>query len=110
MTGIPFRNAETAWFWCVRMQQERWAGYRPDGSGSGRPCDIDDVWLALKRLHRTGAIPVRTIRTLIHYGLKQVPPDRRVDPMGLQAWDQGLDRLYTVLVEKGVVEMRQSHH
>ena len=89
------------------MQGEGLLGYRPDGSGSDRACDIDDIPVAFLRLRHSGKINEYEARTLLVYGVKQVVPDRRVDPRGLQAWSCALDRLYTLLVKKGIVERRR---
>ena len=104
MAMTPFRNAEQAWFWFCRMQQERLNGLRPNGNGAGRPCDIDDIALSFRRLCRSEKITHKQETAMVIYGFAQRPPDKRVDPMGLQSWTAGLDRLHTKLAEKGIVE------
>lgn len=86
------------------MQAERRSGHKALGVGPGRPCDIDDIALAYRRLVVAGKLDRRHERALVDYGMAQRPPDRRVDPMGVVAWDEALDRLSTVLVAKGIVE------
>lgn len=106
--SIQFLSAEDAWFWYCRMQRERHLGYRPNGSGGFRPCDIDDIALVFSRLCSAGKITDRHVNAMLRYGCQQVRPDRRVDPRGLQAWDEGMDLLYTPLAHKHIVELRKN--
>lgn len=107
LNATPFRNAEDAWFWYCRMQVERNAGFKPNGNGSMRACDIDDIALVVMRLCRKGSITSHHVRVLANYGIQQLRPDRRVDPMGLQVWDYALDRMHTHLAEKQIIEIPQ---
>lgn len=101
----PFQNVQEAWFWYCRMQGERDAGFKPNGNGAERPCDIDDIALIVTRLRRNGIITMKHISTLTKYGQLQSLPDRRVDPYGLKLWDSALDRIHTHMVAKGIVEL-----
>lgn len=105
----PFRTAEDAWFWYSTMQRERALGHKASGSGPGRPCDIDDIYIAATRLRVANVLTDRHISIMAIYGLQQRPPDRRVDPRGLQAWSEAMDRLHTPLAAKGIVEPKQQY-
>jgi hypothetical protein len=90
------------------MQIERRLGHKPNGGPSARPCDIDDIALVFLRLHKRNALHTRHVAAMHTYGMAQRPPDRRVDPRGLQAWTEAMDILYTPLAKKGIVELRHT--
>jgi hypothetical protein len=102
---VPFRSADEAWWWYCLMQAERRAGHKSSGSGPGRPCDIDDVALAFNRLRRSKRILNHHVEVMVRYGHAQRPPDRRIDPRGLQAWNEGIDALHTLLAQKNIIEV-----
>ena len=103
ITGEPFATTEEAWFWACRMQVERRAGMRPDGRGSHRPCDIDDVFMAASEMVRRRRLGKIACGILVTYGLKQCPPDYRYEAGRLKAWDAMMDHLTTELRGKGIV-------
>ena len=103
----PFRTAEEAWFWYVRAQRARRDGQRFDGPGAlARPCSADDVYLAALRLVRGGTLRLWHLRTLLAFGFQDRPPDARVsaEERDARLWDEALDRLTTVLRQKGIIE------
>lgn len=103
-----FESAEAAWFWFVRCQQVRREGARIEAcaGSTGRPCDPDDVYRAADRLLRSGTIGSAHVRILGQYGLLQKAPDPRCDEQARAAkfWAEAIDRLSTLLREKGIVE------
>lgn len=103
----PFRSTEEAWFWFIRCQRARLEGARFEGvSATVRPCDPDDVYRAIMALVRRGALRLAHLRVLLDYGFRDRPPDGRVagETKAARLWDEGLDRLTTVLKGKGIVE------
>lgn len=107
-TAVPFHDAEEAWFWFVRCQVVRREGAHLKSAGQGgcRPCDPDDIYRALMRLLRVGTLCQCHLRVLGEFGLKGRPPDAR-DPQegrAFKLWYEALDRLTTILSEKGVIQ------
>lgn len=106
LATTAFTSAEEAWFWFVRCQQIRRDGARFDHSSNlQRPCDPDDVYLAAMSLHRRGLLTVPHMTVLGRFGLRGHPPDARCrdEQRAARLWDEALDRLSTVLREKGIV-------
>jgi hypothetical protein len=106
VSGAPFPSAEEAWFWFVRCQVVRRDGARFAASGSlHRPCDPDDVYVAIAALRRRRLLNGRHLETLGHFGLKGKPPDPRCreEETAARLWDEALDRLTTALRDKGIV-------
>jgi len=104
----PFSNAEEAWFWFIRCQKARADGARFEaGMGAtGRPCDPDDLYRAVKHLERKRRITLEHLRTLADFGLRERPPDPRCreEEHPARLWDEALDKLSTVLRTKGIIE------
>lgn len=105
--GEPFASAEEAWFWFMQCLRARHDGAR-FVAGAGlvpRPCDPDDIWRALDRLHRRRRLQRSHLLVLRHFGERlMVPdPDRRTEADAARLWDEALDRLGTVLRAKGIV-------
>lgn len=104
--SAPFDNAEEAWFWFVRCQQVRRAGARfTDSGGLRRPCDPDDIYVAAVNLQRRGILAGSHLKVLGSFGLRGHPPDARCreEAWAARLWDEALDRLNTILCEKGIV-------
>ena len=79
------------------------------GGNSGqvrRPCDPDDLYRVAIALARGGVIRSQHLFVLGKYGLCERPPDPRCrnEQEAFQLWDEALDRLTTVLRQKGIVE------
>lgn len=106
---IPFNDAEEAWFWYVRCQRLRDIGatLRDRTGTSARPCDPDDLYRAVITLARTGRISRTHLGVLGRFGIEDRPPDPRcAEEMGAaRLWDEALDRLTTVLRQKGIVRL-----
>ena len=108
LSTTPFPSTEEAWFWFVRCQQIRRDGARFSGSSEvvRRPCDPDDLYRAAMSLARQGVIRSQHLFVLGTYGLQGRPPDPRCrhENSAFQLWDEALDRLTSVLRQKGIVE------
>ena len=104
----PFGSAEEAWFWFVRCQKARVDGARFEAVPGAivRPCDPDDIYRAVRDLHRRQVIGRRHIRVLERYGMMERPPDERCreEARSYAFWDEALDRLTTVLKSKAIVQ------
>lgn len=105
----PFNNAEEAWFWYVRCQRLRDMGatLRDRTVTSARPCDPDDLYRAVITLARTGRIGRSHLGVLRRFGIEDRPPDPRCseEQGAARLWDEALDRLTTVLRQKGIVRL-----
>jgi hypothetical protein len=106
LSGVPFDSAEQAWFWFVRCQMVRRDGARlPASGGMQRPCDPDDIYVALLALQRRAVLHADHLNTLGRYGVQGRPPDPRCreEMAAAKLWDEALDRLTTVLRDKGII-------
>jgi len=105
---VPFLNAEEAWFWFVRCQRARADGVRFETvlGCAARPCDPDDLYRAVLGLRRRRRLTGRHMKVLADFGLLERPPDsrRREEERPARLWDEALDRMETVLRQKGIVE------
>ncbi|MBF0093244.1 MAG: hypothetical protein HQL34_01720 [Alphaproteobacteria bacterium] len=103
----PFGNAEQAWFWFCQCHVARREGAVFDSSGAAfaRPCDPDDIHVAVSGLRRRRVLGPWHLDVLERYGLRMAPPDsRRPDQARDWArWSEALDRLASVLKGKGIV-------
>jgi hypothetical protein len=103
-----FQSAEEAWFWFVRCQQVRREGaHLGDGGGEfSRPCDPDDIYRAIIALQRRGVLGKRHLSVLGEFGMAGRPPDERCadETAAARLWAEALDRLTTILQEKGIVD------
>ncbi len=106
LPGVPFDSAEHAWFWFVRCQIVRRDGARlPTGGNLRRPCDPDDIYVALLGLQRRAVLHEGHLTILGRFGVQGRPPDPRCreEARAAKLWDEALDRLTTVLRDKGIV-------
>ncbi|MCW8915040.1 MAG: hypothetical protein OQK24_04210 [Magnetovibrio sp.] len=104
---VAFISAEEAWFWFMRSERARREGAQlSDGSSlMTRPCEPDDIYRAVMRLHRQKRITNAHLKTLAHFGWRECPPDSRVreEEYHLRLWEDALDRLTTELKAKEIV-------
>ncbi|HEY9078424.1 hypothetical protein [Magnetovibrio sp.] len=104
---IEFLDAEEAWFWYVRSERARREGARLTETATShtRPCEPDDIYRAVMRLHRRRLIGNEHLKTLAEFGWRECPPDARVrdEERSVALWDDALDRLTTELKSKGIV-------
>lgn len=106
-TAEPFDDAQEAWFWFWQCQIARDEGARfVAGAGLiARPCDPDDICRAALDLTRRRMIDHRHLRVLAEYGRALSPPDPRLPDQAIahRLWEDALDRMTTVLRNKGIV-------
>ena len=105
-----FENAESAWFWFLAAQKARADGARFTAGLAKvqRPCEPIDILKAVDTLYRRRRLLMDHIQVLRHYGLRMCPPDYR-RPKEVRAhrlWQEALDRIEVVLVNKGIVAKR----
>ena len=107
---LPFIDAEEAWFWFMRAQRARAEGgrFRGPSGGTVRPCDPDDLYRAVMGLHRRGLIGAEHLKVLARFGYDDRPPDPRLGEHARahSLWHEALDRLSTVLRQKGIIDAR----
>ena len=104
--STPFGSAEEAWFWFVRCQKVRREGAQLAGGGAlSRPCDPDDIYRAIVQLQRRGIVSGGHLTVLGIFGLAGRPPDARCgdEARAARLWAEALDRLSTILRDKGIV-------
>jgi hypothetical protein len=105
-SAAPFVSAEEAWFWFIRCQKVRRDGARfSDGGTLRRPCDPDDVYIAVTALQRRGVLAHFHLAVLATFGMRGKPPDPRCrdEELAARHWEEALDRLTTPLRDKGIV-------
>ncbi|WP_247887165.1 hypothetical protein [Azospirillum sp. SYSU D00513] len=105
--GIPFDDAEEAWFWSVQAQDAKAEGARVV-AGLGlvrRPCEPGDVLRAVDALHRRRLLARDHLHVLVQYGRLRMAPDaaRRHEQRAHRLWREAFDRLVPVLRAKGIV-------
>ncbi|MBI1207496.1 MAG: hypothetical protein GC191_09450 [Azospirillum sp.] len=103
----PFASPEEAWFWFVQAHEAATAGARIAG-GQGdilRPCEPNDIMLAVDRLYRRHRLRRDHLCVLADYGRQLMPPDpeRRAEQRAYGLWREAFDRLAPVLRDKGIV-------
>lgn len=105
---MPFINAEEAWFWFVRSQRARLEGMKlqSDEADIARPCDPDDLYRVLMALVRSRVLGRHHMKVLANFGLLERTPDPRLreEQRAHFLWEEALDRMTTVLKQKGIVE------
>lgn len=103
----PFDSAEEAWLWYAQCQLARLAGCRPrpDLAAIARPCDPDDIYRAAMGLARAGTLRPDHLRVLAEMGVRLTQADHTTPVAAPRAtlWQEALDRLETVLKNKGIV-------
>jgi hypothetical protein len=98
--GTPFADAAEAWFWTVDCLEARASGSKGcSGLRVGRPCEPDDIVIALRRLD----LPPAHARTLTAWGNRREVPPAGTDARRL--WDQVMAKLAPVLRAKGIVRL-----
>lgn len=103
----PFASAAEAWFWGVQcfMARAEGARFRADLAETARPCEPDDLLVAVERLARRGSIGAAHVRILFDFGRRLAPPDARhpAEQRAARLWDEALDRLAGPWREKGII-------
>lgn len=103
----PFHSGEEAWFWFIRCQTIRHLGAKPSGvmGAFARPCDPDDIYRAVVRLHKQKLLTAAHLRTLSQYGIAERPPDERCpeEASAFRLWTEAMCHLEDHLREKSIV-------
>ena len=75
----PFQSSEDAWFWFAQCQQRRNNQVRRFKLTTDiiRPCEPDDIYRVVMRLHRQHYLHSKHLKVLATYGLAERPPDVR---------------------------------
>ncbi|MGH7002900.1 MAG: hypothetical protein ACREIP_03020, partial [Alphaproteobacteria bacterium] len=75
----PFSTPAEAWFWGMQCFAARAEGarFRADQSTLARPCEPDDLLVALERLVRAKRLRAAHVRTLFAFGRRLAAPDAR---------------------------------
>ncbi len=102
-----FTSAEEAWMWYCHCQIAREEGVR-FLAGRGRyfrPCEPDDIAIAVENLYRKRHIDRRHMVVLGLYGRRLTPPLGNLpeEREAAALWDQALDYLGDVLKAKGII-------
>ncbi|MCC6719107.1 MAG: hypothetical protein IT555_14590 [Acetobacteraceae bacterium] len=102
---VAFADAAQAWFWTLASLTARRDGTSSGGRGIPRPCDPDDVILALDLLYRRGGITLSHARVLRRWGDRGRAPEpgRPTEAADAQLWTEALDRLDGLLRVKRIV-------
>jgi hypothetical protein len=101
-SGTPFIDAAEAWFWALECGEASAEGAYCGSMQAGRPCDPDDVVLAMARLE----LPAVHARTVVAWGRKRIAPPEGSERRRL--WDEAMDRLSVVLRAKGIVRQPEA--
>ena len=105
-----FDSAESAWFWFLAAQKAKEEGARVTAGLATvpRPCEPVDILKVVDRLYRHRRLLMDHIQVLRHYGLRMCPPDRRrpKEVRAYRLWNEAMDRMEVVLVDKGIVAPR----
>jgi hypothetical protein len=105
--GIPFRNAEEAWFWFICAVEARADGATP-GKGRGqtpRPCEPCDIYQTIERLYRNRRLRMEHMYVLSHYGRRRQVPEsyRPREARAHTLWREAMKELDIILQRRGIV-------
>lgn len=102
-----FVDGEEAWLWFSRCQLARIEGVRfvADSGEAARPCEPDDIYRAVDRLVRGGALGPDHVSVLGRFGCRLAPPDPWAGDSAHDAalWAEALARLEGELRQRGIV-------
>lgn len=105
-----FESAEELWFWFMRSLEAREDGAKcgHNNSERPRPCEPNDIYQIINRLHRTRRLLVDHLRILAHYGKRGFCPDYRVrqEQKALTLWKEAFEVLTPILETKKFLKPR----
>lgn len=98
----PFKDAESAWFWCVQTSEAIHSGARLERGCStvSRPCEAVDIQKVVLRLANQKILSDAHVKALVTYGPRHTRPNHKI-PAAL--WQQAMQRLTPVLQQKGII-------
>ena len=104
----PFDNAEQVWFWfcgCLIAQEDGCLRARQNYTGKIRKCEVSDIYRIIKILHQNHQISNRQLRVMMKWGQAETSPyyDYRAKRSEIRLWDDGIKKLETTLVSKGIL-------
>ena len=106
----PFDDAETAWFWCIRVSDAIHSGARtsqhvtPSAWGSAtRPCEAVDIQKVVLRMAHQKILTDRHINVLSLYGKRRTRP--AANSTARLYWQQAMNHLTPALQRKGIVAL-----
>ena len=104
----PFDNAEEVLFWFCNIIDNQAGGLRSKTNypGAIRPCELGDIYLILKKMHRYDRISNRHLRVLSHWGQMQYPPyyDKRAKRSEIRLWEEAIRCFEYRLKAQGILE------
>ena len=107
--GFPlfneFSNAEDVWFWCCRCRMGDAIKFLRTNNQQERVCETNDIYLILKKLQVCGELCRQHIKTMVKYGIKQIPPNHKHgDTLGdCQLWQQAMKSLEKELKKRSIL-------
>lgn len=98
----PFKDAESAWFWCVQTSEAIHSGARlePGRATTPRPCEAVDIQKIVLRLARENVLTPNHVKAMVDYGPRQERPSR---PLPNFYWQQAMETLTPLFQQKGIV-------
>ncbi len=104
-----FENAQEVWFWFMKSLEARADGAycaRMSGDNMTRPCEPNDIYTIINRLHRTRRLLIDHIRVLTHYGKRGFPPmsDQHREQKAHYIWEEALEILEDVFKQKKLLK------
>lgn len=102
-----FNNAEDLWFWFMKAVEANNDGaLKRSGAGAmTRPCEPNDIFQILNRLHRNRQLLIDHMRILSHYGKRGYAPDNK-RPHEMKAatlWHEAFAVLRPIFEQKNFV-------
>lgn len=103
-----FENAQEVWFWFMKSLEARADGaYCMRSNGDVvRPCEPNDIYTIINRLHRTRRLLIDHLRVLAHYGRRGFAPslDRQKEQKSYYLWQEAFDVLEDVFSFKKLLK------
>lgn len=115
----PFDDAESAWFWCVRVSDAIHNGARTGNAAqnmhatriynnsawgsASRPCEAVDIQKIVLRLSQENILTERHINVLSLYGKRRLRP--AANSKARLYWQQAMNHMTPVLQRKGIVAL-----
>jgi len=100
-----FSSAEDVWFWCCRCRAGEAIKFLRTNDQPARVCETNDVYLILKKLQMNGILSIQHTKTLVKYGIKQIPPNHKHgDTLGdCELWRQSMESLEKELKKRRIL-------